>query len=144
MKKIIKGKMYDTETARMIGVWSNAGSWRDFSHMEEALYRKKTGEYFLYGEGGPMTKYAEEEGLNSWTGGIRIMPMTYKEATEWAEEHLTAEEYESAFGPVTEDESKVSVTFRLTARNLETLRQKADAEGMGVSEYIDNLISGLQ
>ena len=50
MKKIIKGKVYDTDTARELASWANGGNWRDFSHLEETLYRKKTGEYFLHGE----------------------------------------------------------------------------------------------
>ena len=44
MKKIIDGRMYNTETAKCVGEWSNAGTWRDFNHMEEALYRKKNGD----------------------------------------------------------------------------------------------------
>ena len=92
MKKIIKGRVYDTETATELASYSNGGTWRDFSHFEETLYRKKTGEFFLHGEGGPMTRYAEAQGQNSWSGGERIMPMTYAEAQEWAEKHLDGDE----------------------------------------------------
>ena len=53
MKKIINGKVYDTEKAKQVAYYSSAGSWRDFQHYEETLYLKKTGEYFLFGEGAP-------------------------------------------------------------------------------------------
>ena len=46
MKKYINGKVYDTETAQLIGTYANGGNWRDFSHYEETLYRKRTGEFF--------------------------------------------------------------------------------------------------
>ena len=58
MKKIINGKKYDTETATKIGEYSNGYSTSDFHYIDETLYRKKTGEFFLYGEGGPMTRYS--------------------------------------------------------------------------------------
>ena len=102
MKKIINGKKYDTETAEAVASWSNAGSWRDFRHMEEVLYRKKTGEYFLHGEGGPMTKYCQSDGTGCCTGGDLITPMTEEEAREWAEKRLDADDYESVFGEVEE------------------------------------------
>lgn len=69
MKKIINGKKYDTETANAVGAYANSGRWCDFTHYEETLYQKRTGEYFLHGEGGPMTKYAVAESQNCWTGG---------------------------------------------------------------------------
>lgn len=140
MKKIINGKKYDTETAKAVGEWSNAGSWRDFSHMEETLYRKKTGEFFLFGEGGPATKYAVSAGQNSWTGGEKIIPLTYENARQWAEEHLDADEYEAVFGEVVEDDSRVSATFRLSASTLEALRRKAGSTGKSLSEYLEGIL----
>lgn len=101
MKKIINGRKYDTATARLMAsdFYSHPG---DFSHWREELYRKKTGEYFLYGEGGPMTPYAERVGMNGFRGGERIFPMTEAEAREWAEAHVDADEYETIFGEADE------------------------------------------
>jgi len=101
MKKIINGKLYDTSTATLISSaeYSYPG---DFSHWREELYRKKTGEFFLYGKGGPMSKYSRKIGQNEWSGGEKIHPLTLREAQEWAEEHLDAEEYEQVFGVVEE------------------------------------------
>ena len=102
MKKIINGKKYDTETATPVASFSNSGGWRDFAHYEETLYRKKTGEFFLYGEGGPMTKYARSTGLNSWSGGDGFEPLTEDEAKLWLERFSDTETYEAQFGAVEE------------------------------------------
>lgn len=102
MKKIINGRKYDTETAKKLGYWSNAYSLSDFKHCEETLYKKRTGEFFLYGEGGAMTSYAQKDGDGLWMYGEAITPMTEKDAKQWAEKYLTADEYESIFGNVEE------------------------------------------
>ena len=101
MKKIINGRLYDTSTATLIGSvnYSYPG---DFEYWEENLYRKKTGEFFLYGEGGPMSQYAHRTGQNQWAGGEGIRPLTLTEAREWAERYLDVEKYEQIFGVIEE------------------------------------------
>ena len=140
MKKIISGKVYDTEKAKELGSYSNGGGWRDFNHFEETLYQKKTGEFFLFGQGGPMTRYAEPEGQNSWSGGSRIMPMTYSEAQEWAEKHLDADDYEEIFGVIDESTEKQTVTLSINATKWEMAKREAAKRGIGISEYIESLI----
>src|SRR5690606_40408270 len=78
MKKIINGKRYDTETAQFIGSASYSNR-TDFRFWSEELYRKKTGEFFLYGEGGPASKYGRKIEQNTWSGGEQIIPLTLKE-----------------------------------------------------------------
>lgn len=141
MKKIINGKVYDTATAKELGSWSNMADRRNFSQFEEALYRKKTGEFFLYGEGGPATKYAVAEGTNSWRGGERIMPLSFAEAKTWAEEHLDCDEYEAIFGAVAEDASRVQVCYSLSAAVVETIKRRAAEAGISASAYIENLVN---
>lgn len=102
MKKIINGKKYDTETAKLVSSDSANLSRSDFSWWHEELYQKKTGEFFLYGEGGPMSKYARSCGQNSCGYGEDIFPMTEQKAKRWAEEHCDADEYEEIFGEVDE------------------------------------------
>lgn len=139
MKKIINGKVYDTETARALGFWRNAGTWKDFDHREETMYRKKTGEFFLHGEGGPATNYADRIG-NAWSGGEKIMPMSFAEARAWAEEHLEADEYEEIFGKVTEDESRVQVCYSLSAAAVETIKRRAAELGISASAYVERCV----
>lgn len=102
MKKIINGKKYDTSTAELIGSYSNDLSYSDFSYYCEELYKKRTGEFFLYGKGGAMTEYARSCGQNSWCGGEEIIPFSEKEAKRWAEEYLSYDCYVKAFGEVEE------------------------------------------
>lgn len=141
MKKIIKGKVYDTEKARFLALWKNYGSWRDFNHIEESLYQKKTGEFFLHGEGGPSTKYAETVGQNSWSGGERIMPMTYEEAQKWAEKHLDGDEYEKIFGEVIEEDGeKQVVSISINSSKWEAAKREAAKKSISISEYIESLL----
>lgn len=140
MKKIINGKRYDTETATRLGEYWNGLSRRDFGFMEETLYRKKTGEYFLYGEGGPASRYSRAVGQNSWSGGERIMPMTIQEAKEWAEKHLDGDEYESIFGEVEEDGSRKVIAVSLAVTTIEKLRDAAASSGRTMSGIIEELI----
>jgi hypothetical protein len=101
MKKIINNKRYDTDTAQFLGYagYSHPG---DFSFWTERLYRKRTGEFFLHGVGGAMSKYARSTGLNEWTGGEEIHPLSPEEARKWIEKNLDAEEYERILGEVEE------------------------------------------
>ncbi len=95
MKKTINGKIYNTATATKVGYFDNN---RDgFDHMEETLYMKRSGEYFLHGEGGARTEYGKyEDGSYSW--GEEIIPMSSKAARMWCHESLSAEECEKMFG----------------------------------------------
>lgn len=102
MKKIINGKKYDTETAKKIGFSTNNLPYSDFTYCDETLYRKKTGEFFLYGEGGAMSKYSQPCGQNCRCGGSEIIPMTEEEAKKWTEKNLNTDEYEEIFGEVEE------------------------------------------
>lgn len=140
MKKVINGKMYDTATAELVGSWDNGRYGRDFGRCSEDLYRKRTGEFFLHGDGGPMTKYAVSCGDNEWSGSSKIIPLTYKAAQEWAEEHLDGEEYEAIFGEIVEDDSRVNQTISLSATVVELARRRAAQQGVNLSSYIESLI----
>jgi len=101
MNKIINGKKYDTDTATLIAEWSNNYSGSDFHYCQEELYRKRTGEYFLYGEGGSLSKYSKQF-RNGSVGDCHIEPFSEKEAKEWAEEHCDGDTYIEIFGDVEE------------------------------------------
>ena len=141
MKKIISGKVYDTATAQCVGEWSNPYTRRDFNWVEETLYRKRTGEFFLHGEGGPRSQYAKEVGMRQWSSGERIMPLTWEEAQEWAEEKLSADEYEQLFGEVTEDDSRQTISMTLPTAMAESIRRSASQNGTSLSAYIEALLS---
>lgn len=142
MKKIINGRIYNTETSTELG--KDDQTFGNFSDWEEILYRKQTGEYFLHGEGGPQTKYAQPIGENSWTGGEKIIPLSLESAKKWAEEHLEADEYEKIFGLVEEnaDGKKTTVSIRLSDAAITRLNNLAEEKKTSKSEVIENLILG--
>jgi hypothetical protein len=102
MKKIVNGKRYDTETADLIASWGNGYYSSDFKHCEEELYRTKKGNFFLFGEGGPMSKYAVGNG-NGYSGGSDLAPMTPDEARQWLEDTGNFSELETLFADSVED-----------------------------------------
>lgn len=135
MKKIINGKVYDTSTATQQASYNN-GLYGDFGYLSETLYLKKTGEFFLHGEGGARTRYAGRTG-NMYHEGEAIIPLSYKAAKEWGEEHLSGDEYESIFGEVAEDEGRVVVTWSLDAGMVARLRREAQEAEMTVWALVE-------
>ena len=144
MKKVINGKLYDTEKAQRLASWENIQDVRSFSHMEETLYRKRTGEYFLHGEGEARTRYARQYESNMWGHGEEIVPLTVQAAQKWAEEHLDGDEYEKIFGTVDEESEDVLLTFKAPAALDRKLGDKATALGISKSELLRQLIEKME
>ena len=79
MKKVIKGKLYNTETATFVAnyVYLNP---TDFRYTNEELYITIRGNWFLFVEGGPMSKYAKPSWDGGMTSGCDIIEFTPEEA----------------------------------------------------------------
>jgi hypothetical protein len=90
--------MYNTETAKVLGMGKSDCGQTDICWFEEHLYKKKTGEFFLAGKGGADSKYAIEVQINQYSGGRSIMPISEEQAKKWSERHLTVDEYVVIFG----------------------------------------------
>lgn len=144
MRKVINKRLYDTEKAQEVCYDTNGLGPRDFHHVEETLYRKRTGEFFLHGVGGPASKYAESCGQNTWSGGERIIPLSFEAAREWVEKHGTVEEYEKIFGEVAEDDSRVVLSVSVSAATAAKLKQVATEQSKSVSAIIDDLVMDNQ
>lgn len=143
MKKIISGKIYDTATAKKIGVWSN-NSTLAAERIIETLYKKRTGEYFLMGEGGSATKYAVSDRQGGWSGGTILLPMDWQHAREWAQHHLSEKDYEAFFGEIAKDESRTTITLSLSASSIEVAKRAASQAGISLSAYIESLVCSLE
>ena len=101
MKKIINGKLYNTQTAKALASRDNHCQPGSFDYVEEILYRKKTGEFFMRGSGGARTIYSEHfEGGSR--GSSRIVPLTDAKARKWVETYADADKYTEIFGDVEE------------------------------------------
>ena len=99
MKTIINGKMYNTETAKKLMTWDNGYGVSDLAYCEETLYRKKNGEYFLYGNGNAGSKYAKSIPSSSCYGpGEGFKLLTESEARHLVEKNADVEDYIRIFG----------------------------------------------
>lgn len=143
MKKIINNRKYDTDTATEVAEWESMSDVRDFAYYTETLYRKRTGEYFLFGKGNAASKYARSCGDNSWAGGSAIIPLSYDSAREWAETHLDADDYEREFGEVSEDESTAVINAQVPASTKAALDRYCARVGRTKAEVIAELIATL-
>ena len=124
MRKIMNGLAYDTETAMRLATYTSPSEQTGLNHVEQTLYRKKCGEYFLF----------------STVGLASVTPMTLREAMLWAEEHLSAYEYEAIFGPAPEEDLLMDVSYRLNAFNAGLICHMADCEGVPPSQIIEKLV----
>lgn len=141
MKKIINGKVYDTAKAHELG--SDSYSYpRDFHYWAETLYQKRTGEYFLYGEGGPASRYAVSIGQNQWSGGEKIIPLDMAAARQWVEEHLDADDYEALFGTPDEDDGgKTTLSAQLPTALINAARRMAYEDGVPLTAVIEKALT---
>lgn len=140
MKKIINGKVYDTETAKKVGTWDNGHYTSDFQYCSENLYKKKTGEFFLHGEGHALSKYASSSGDSSgW--GEKIIPLSYKAAQEWAEKHLDGEDYCAIFGEPDESGEAVTLGLQVSAAAAAKLKQEAAKLGIPQGKLLERWIT---
>lgn len=98
MKKVIKGLAYNTETAREIATAESDCGRSDFNWWSETLYLKRTGEFFLVGAGGPMSRYCRPSGSNSTIEGCEIVPLVLEDAKLWIESKQDYELWLELFG----------------------------------------------
>ena len=97
MKKLIDGKMYDTAKANVIYDYHSGYAQNDFKWCMEILYRTAKGQWYLYGEGGPMTRWAVPVGNNAFGYGEDIQALTPGEALEWLEDQHAIDEIQEYF-----------------------------------------------
>ena len=147
MRKVINGRIYNTETSKKIGSWDNGIYGNDFRSCEEDLYKNTKGAYFLVGEGGPLSKYSVCHG-NETSGGTELIPMTAAEAQEWAEEHLEADEYEAEFGEQEEAApsdltTRERVGMTIDADLMARFRERSTTTGVPMSKMLDKAILAI-
>ena len=86
MKKIIDGKIYNTDTATLVAT-CDYGFPGDFTHFEEGLYRTAKGAWFVAGKGGAMSHYGVAIGNGSRSGSNNIRVLSDGEAKRWLESY---------------------------------------------------------
>lgn len=133
MRRIIKNKVYDTDTAKSKATYSSDYPRSSFQYYEETLYIKKNGEYFLHGKGNAASPYAESS-YNSKVPSEKITPLTYEKAKEWAEKKLTPEEYIDLF-EVDEDSDCSEILKEIRRPTGLTMKDFSLKYGIPISTY---------
>lgn len=133
MNKIIKGKRYDTYSARSLGEWDNGCPPEYRDHYKETLYVTKSGNYFIHRENNYGSQYA-----TSPDGGEDIIPLTFYEAKELAEKHLANYEFKEIFGDAeglldVAYESSEKITLSLPSNIVKSLKERKETTGANVS-----------
>lgn len=140
MERIIKGqKRYNTDTAKAKARYEagEGSTW-----YRETLYRKKTGEYFIHGEGNSQSKYGKSKYTElgkQWEHGEEIIPLTYVEAQEWVKKHLGEAEYRKLFVNVSKG-GKCQCHLVLRSTAAEILKRAASKTGKQQAEIVSDLI----
>ena len=109
----------------------------DFDWVQETLYVKRTGEYFLHGKGGARSKYAVPDG-DFMGGGSEIIPLSEKEAQAFVEENGDTETYEKFFGEASEGETRTTIILSETAKK--KLQRLALEKRVSISQIVERLI----
>lgn len=142
MKKVINGKLYNTETAKSLGKGYSTAPRNDFSFWQEELFRTKSGAYFIYGEGGPASSYSVSTGSNSWSGGEKILPLSPEDARDWAEELLDSKEYAEIFGePDEASEEKEVLNVSISSQLKFRLDRQRETEGKSLSQIVEEILA---
>lgn len=139
MKKIIKGSLYNTDTAKFLGCIEPAGyNTNDFNYFCETLYRTKSGKYFLHGEGHGNSKYGEWNG-NTGGWGEQIYPLSPDMARQWAKDNLTDSEYIEAFvGTEIKSDIKIPLNISVSADFKNYLFLLREKTGKSISQIIED------
>ncbi len=88
MKRTIKGKVYNTKTAKICCYCDLSMDFIDeFRYMTETLYKTPEGDFFLYCDCEPRLElYGDEMRKKLTKMSQSIIPMTEDEADEWIDE----------------------------------------------------------
>ena len=139
MKKIIKNKVYDTDTAKLIADVPHSNIHNGEGTCEQRLYQKKNGEFFFW-LAGARTDSISNLVLTLCDRERHIYPVNYEEARYWAERELSADAYLSIFGEPEEDSTKTALNIYLRADTAAKLKAEAGRQGVSIGELIEKLI----
>ena len=123
MKKLVRGRRYDTETTTRLGR-AFEGDESESDYWSETLYVKSTGEFFLYCEGESESQYAQIDKNGVYKPSKDITPLSYAEAKEWTLENLDHEIFDEYFGEIDENivQKKSTISLSLTTGTIKKLK----------------------
>ena len=94
-----EGEYYKASSRSLIGEWSNGLPHGHALFVREQLHRRpQVGDYFLVGEGGPLTQWGKAVGKGRFTAGKGLkVPNSIQEAADWCKTHLSPTTYDIFF-----------------------------------------------
>ena len=140
MKKIINCKVYDTEKAAFIARADHDNIIDATGNAcKQALYRKKTGEFFVHLESGTsITLHNIVQ--HDYRQGCGIYPLTYEQAAKWAENELPADKWTEIFGDPEESGEAVTLGLNVSAAAAAKLKREAAKNGISQREQLEKWI----
>lgn len=140
MKKIINGKVYDTETAVFIARADHDNIMDATGNScKQAFYRKKTGEFFVHLESGTSISL-HNIFQHDFRQGREIYPLTYAQAQMWAEKELDADTWLRIFGEPDESGEAVTLGLQVSAAAAAKLKQEAAKLGIPQGKLLERWI----
>lgn len=99
MKKVINGKIYDTDKATKICALNQGNGISDVYWAEFELYQTlKSKRFFIAGKGGPLSLFGKPSRDGGWDSGEGIIPISEEKALELCEKKgLPPEEISKCF-----------------------------------------------
>ena len=140
VKRIIDGKLYDTERSTLIAESRYEGV-SDEEHYKEALYRNDYGVLFLAAEGGVESFYAALLHGGKPARGTDVIPLTASEACRWLEDHDHIEEIELLFGKQPQaGRDTLPIDLRVSPELKARIELAAAMENETVNELLTRLV----
>lgn len=103
----------------------------------ETLYRKSSGEFFVYGQGGKNTPFSVDENGESVAGSRYEvwMDFNYNKARNWVHTNCP-EKQEEVFMSEVNDGKKSVTTMTLSAKARLNLKRKSSEQGVSISQLV--------
>lgn len=139
MERIIRGRRYNTATAEAVAEHEYVHP-SDLEWMHEVLYRKRTGEYFLWGAGGPRSKYRKRVKKDVFDSGESIKPITLDEAKVFIKKYGTVETYKNQFEINEFDGETIQLNIYLSAPTFQRLKIASVERGESMTKLVSKLI----
>ena len=124
VSKRIDGRTYNTQSAYCIWTRVPYADRYDWNYYEEGLFVKRTGEFFIAGEG--FGAYSTEYEDGSWGAGEDVLPLDDDCARKWAKYYMPEKAYSEIFG------SGKCV--------LETIKENAKNWKVSIHDYLNSLV----
>ena len=141
MKRIIGGRTYNIETAKLI-TEHTYGYPGDATYYCERLFRTPRNAFFLACHGGVRSHYAYGYRDGQFRAGDDIIPLIDEEVVRWLEDHGRTQEIEDLFGeqPDAGDDA-AAICFRISPVVKERVIQTASESGHDVQSWLKMVVA---